>query len=165
LIGGGHMMEQGKRKSKEKKETNVEEISLWDYIGMITTSKKIPEFDENFERVYSPFVVNRFFSNLGDYSTVLANQINKTPGLGKREHFIFLHSVVRKGKTRGKWEKRKKDEKLEILSEVYKCSVEKAKAFADLITEKQMESIQEVLYKGGAEKASKKKQTKSETSK
>jgi len=127
------------------------DLTLWTYISMITTTKEIPEFDEHFEKVYSPFMVNRFFSFLGESSMVIVNEINETPGLGKREHFIFLHAAIRKSKRRSKWEKQPKDEKVKLLSDVYECSVEKAKTFADLISDEQMSTIHDLVFKGGVQ--------------
>ena len=131
------------------------EYTLWDFVNMITTTKEIPEFDENFDKVYSPFVVNRFFSFTGENSIIIVNEINKTPGLGKREHFIFLHAAIRKSKRRSSWVKQAKDERLALLSDVYECSIEKAKTFSDLLSPDQMLVIEDIVYKGGVKGAAK----------
>lgn len=135
-----------------------DELTIWDYVNMITSSKEVPEFDEHFDKTYVPFVVNRFFSFLGESSTVIVNEINESPGLGKREHFIFLHSIIKKSKRRAKWEKQPKNDKVKLLAEVYECSYEKAKTFADLISEEQMAQLEEHLYTGGVQSIKKGKQ-------
>lgn len=138
----------------------ITEISIWDYINMISSSKEVPSFDEEFNKVYNPFVVNRFFSLSGEANIVVVNEINKMPALGKREHFLFLHSIIPKSKRRYKWPKRKKDEKLILIMEVFQCSYDKAKLFADLITDEQFMELHASTYKGGAENVKSRRKTK-----
>lgn len=134
-----------------------ESKTIWDYINMISSSKEIPSFDEEFNKVYSPFVVNRFFSLTGEANIIIINEINKSPQIGKKEHFLFLHSVIPKSRRRNSWPKRKKDEKIELLMEVFKCKYENAKSFVDLIKEEDYTKIVALTDKGGADVIKKRK--------
>ena len=131
--------------------------TIWDYINMISSSKEFPDFNEEFNKVYSPFVVNRFFSLTGEANIIIINEINKMPQIGKKEHFLFLHSVIPKSRRRNSWPKRKKDEKIELLMEVFQCKYENAKSFVDLIKEEDYTKIVALTDKGGADVIKKRK--------
>lgn len=130
--------------------------TVWDYINMISSSKIMPDFDDEFNKVYNPFLVNRFFSLTCEANIVIINEINKMPALGKKEHFLFLHKIIPKSKRRNVWPKKKKDEKIEFLMEAFQCSYEKARSFSDLITDEQIEKINASTYKGGVDVTKKK---------
>jgi hypothetical protein len=65
--------------------------------------------------------------------------------------------VVPKSKRRNSWPKRKKDEKIELLMEVFQCKYENAKSFVDLIKEEDYTKIVALTDKGGADVIKKRK--------
>jgi hypothetical protein len=119
---------------------------------MLSYTKKIPEFDDEFEKNYSPFMVNRFFSLFRDSSVVVANMLNKNYGISKKDHFLFLHGMIRKGNRihKGKWPKKAKDADIEMIMEEYNYSYKRAVEVSNLITKEQLTEMQTDRYKGGA---------------
>lgn len=124
---------------------------LFDYIKMISYTKKIPEFDEEFQKNYAPFMVNRFFSLFRDSSVVIANLLNKNYGMTKENHFIFLHGMIRKGNRfyKGKWPKRAEDVDIFLVMEEYNYSYKRAVEIMPLITDKQLTEMRAARDTGG----------------
>ena len=91
-------------------------MKLFDYINAINTTKKplLDTEDEQVEKGYAPFVVNRCLSYFPD--TILqSNYMNLFPHLEKKMQFdYFLHSI-RPRKRFSKWLKNEDNENLEII--------------------------------------------------
>jgi len=128
------------------------EPKFFDYVKMISQTKEIPEFDAHFEKEYNPFIINRFFSLMSDTSLLVANAINKNYGMSKKNHFLFLHGMVRKGKRfhRGKWPKMPKNKRIEFLMDEYDYSHKRATEASRLITDEQIIKMKEAKQQGGA---------------
>lgn len=129
----------------------AKELGVFDYIKMLSTTKKIPEFDEHFNKKYSPFLVNRFFSLHNGSTTMIVNELNKY-NMSKEQHFMFLYHTIRKGNRWSKWPKRLSSNKIKKIQEVFNYSEQKAKAASEIISDKQMKEIDEIFYKGGVTK-------------
>jgi hypothetical protein len=125
------------------------EIGLFDYIKMISLTKEMPEFDEHFEKVYQPFLVNRFFSLCADNSVVIANLLNKNYEMSKKNHFLFLSTMIRKGKRYNKWPKKQTDERVKFIMEEYDYSYKRAKEASFLITDEQILEMRQAYDQGG----------------
>ena len=130
-------------------ETKDSKKTIWDYVNMISSTKEIPAFDEEFHKVYNPFLVNRSFSLTGEANIVLVNEINKG-SITKENHFLFMRSIIPKSRRRNTWPKRKTEEKVKILMEMFECSYPKAKSFADLIPDDKIEEYLKRKDTGGA---------------
>lgn len=143
------------------KKKTTEEPKLFDFIKMISQTKEIPEFDEHFEKNYSQFVVNRFFSLFQENSAILANEMNKGKDIPSKQHFLFLHSVIRKSSRFTKWPKKIEDKKINFLMEVYEYSFQKAKSCSDLINDDQIKELEAMFYEGGVGNKGKAKTNKS----
>lgn len=112
--------------------------------------------DEIAEKEYVPFVINRCLSYFPD-TIFFINEINQLHSLPKKMQFDYLRMSIRKKKRFSPWLKKKKIEKIDIIKEYFGYSNEKALQIADLISEDDLVSIQESLYKGGTEKMKKPK--------
>ena len=142
------MKREVKTKPKSVKESSG--INVFTYIKMIELTKEIPEFDAEFEKIYSPFMVNRYFSLHKDESVLIANAINKNYNMSKRLHFLFMHSMIRKGKRPySKWPKRPADAKIQFIMEEYNYSYRRAKEASVFITDDQITEMKAAKSTGG----------------
>lgn len=125
------------------------QLKLFDYINMISQSKKMPEFDEHFEKNYQPFMVNRFFSLCQDNSILVANIVNKNYKMSKRDHFLFLHGTVKSAKRYNKWPKKMKEDRISFIQDVFEYSYDKAKVANNILSDEQLDLLREHLDTGG----------------
>ena len=98
---------------------------------------------------YKPFFINRSLSYHPDL-IYNANMMNEHPMLEVKAHYDFLHQTVEKKKRpfRG-WIKAKKLEDLAVVKEYYKYSNKRALECLDILTEVDIKSLREKLFKGG----------------
>ena len=98
---------------------------------------------------YKPFFINRSLSYHPDL-IYNANMMNEYPMLEVKAHYDFLHQTVEKKKRpfRG-WIKAKKLEDLAVVKEYYKYSNKRALECLDILTEVDIKSLREKLFKGG----------------
>lgn len=123
--------------------------SPFDYINAITHTKEDMIVDEQSERAYSPFVVNRGLSYFVD-CTLQANEMNVHNTMPKRWQFAFLKNVITKKKRFSKWNKKQEDSSsIDMLMTYYKYNREKASQALALLTPEQLREISDRLYTGG----------------
>ena len=125
-------------------------MKLGEYLNAINHSKKplMDTEDEQAEKEYSPFVVNRCLSYFID--TVLhSNLMNQHPEISSKMQFDYLSSSIRKRKRFSKWLKQETDNNLEIIKEYFQYSDTKAKEICDILTEEEIEEIKKYLHHGG----------------
>jgi hypothetical protein len=123
----------------------------FEFVNDISDKKKNLIETEADEKEYVPFIVNRAFSNFPD-TIFYANEANRLGQLDKKlQHDYLFHSVPKK-KRWSKWNKKKTDENIALISEYYKYSVEKARAVSHLFTDDQLEIIRKTLEQGGVQK-------------
>lgn len=120
-----------------------------DIIPSILQTKKDFSKDENFEKSYPAFVVNRALSF--HYDCILqVNEMNRLPSLPATMQYHFLLNSIRGYKRPfRKWEKRETIEDLDAVKEYYGYSNEKAKEALVLLNATQLELIRKELNKGG----------------
>ena len=123
---------------------------LKDYLNAInhTKEKLMDTEDEEWEKKYPPFIVNKCLSGFED-TIMLVNEINCTPGVDKKLQFDFLLNSIRPRKRFTKWAKAKKIKDIEYVKEYYGYSNEKAKSALDILDDEQLETIKRSLNKGG----------------
>ena len=123
---------------------------LKDYLNAInqTKEKLLDTEDEEWEKKYPPFIVNKCLAGFQD-TIMLVNEINCTPDLDKKLQFDFLLNSIRPRKRFTPWLKANKIENLEYVKEFYGYSNAKAKAALDVLSEDQLATIRKRLYKGG----------------
>ncbi len=123
---------------------------LKDYLKAINETKELlmDTEDEEWEKKYLPFIVNKCVSPFPD-TLMLCNEINQLPHLDKKLQFDFLINSLRPRKRFTPWLKAKKLEDIEYVKEFYGYNNAKAKAALDILSEEQISAIKRKTYKGG----------------
>ena len=123
---------------------------LKDYLNAINHTKErlMDTEDEEWEKKYPPFVVNKCVYPFQD-TIMLVNEINQLPHVDKKLQFDFLINSIRSRKRQTPWLKAKKIEDLQYVKEYYGYSNEKAKQALDILSDEQIATIKEKLNKGG----------------
>ncbi len=126
---------------------------LKDYLNAINHTKErlLDSDDEDWEKKYPPFVVNKCVYPFQD-TIMLVNEINQLPHLDKKLQFDFLINSVRSRRRYTPWLKANKLDNLEDVKEYYGISNEKAKQALDILTDEQIATIKQKLNKGGVRK-------------
>ena len=123
---------------------------LKDYLNAInhTKEKLLDSDDEDWEKKYPPFIVNKCVYPFQD-TIMLVNEINQLPHLDKKLQFDFLLNSVRSRKRYTPWLKANKLDNLEDVKEYYGYSNEKAKQALDILTDEHISAIKQKNKKGG----------------
>ena len=123
---------------------------LKDYLNAINHTKEtlLDTEDEEWEKKYPPFVVNKCVYPFQD-TIMLVNEINQLPHEDKKLQFDFLINSIRSRKRYTPWLKAKKIEDLQYVKEYYGYGNEKAKQALDILSDEQIATIKEKLNKGG----------------
>ena len=126
-------------------------MSLWDFINEINHGKtnlidEKPELEKN----YKPFIINRGLSFNHD-TALYANEMNFLNHLDSKLQFDFFLNSIRPKKRYGKWLKRKKEDNavLELIKKYCKCSYAKARDYALLLNDSQLDIIRQHIDIGG----------------
>lgn len=120
-----------------------------DIIPSILKSKKDLSKDEDFDKSYNAYIINKALSY--HYDTVLqANEMNKYPSLSSTLQYHYLLNTIRSwNRPFRPWQKRETIDNLDIVKEYFGYSNEKAKEVLVLLDANQIEDIKKQLYKGG----------------
>ena len=123
---------------------------LKDYLNAInhTKEKLMDTEDEEWERKYPPFIVNKCLAPFSD-TILLLNEINQYPSIDKKLQFDFLINSLRPRKRFTPWVKAKKLEDIEYVKEFYGYNNEKAKVALTILNDDQIATIKQKLNKGG----------------
>ena len=123
---------------------------LKDYLNAInhTKEKLMDTEDEEWERKYPPFIVNKCLAPFPD-TILLLNEINQYPSIDKKLQFDFLINSIRPRKRFTPWLKAKKLENIEYVKEFYGYNNEKAKVALTILNDDQIATIKQKLNKGG----------------
>ena len=123
---------------------------LKDYLKAInqTKEKLMDTEDEEWEKKYPPFIVNRCLSGFQD-TLMLVNEINQYPNTDKKLKFDFLINSLRPRKRFTPWMKANKLDDLEYVKEFYGYNNEKAKIALTILNDEQIATIKQKLNKGG----------------
>jgi hypothetical protein len=123
-------------------------MTPFDYLNAISTTKKNLIVDEETEKAYNSFMVNRSLSYFQD-TVIFANEMNRYHHLDNKCKFDFLINTIRKRKRFSKWFKADNSDTIEVIKEYYGYSNEKARQVQSLLNETQIETIKQKVYKGG----------------
>ena len=117
-------------------------------IPSILQTKEYALLTEHDEKSYSSFMVNRALSYHRD--TVLwANEMNRFTTLDNKLKYDFLLNTIRATKRPySKWYKKALDSDLSAVKEYYGYSDAKAEEALKILSDTQIDSIKEQLYKG-----------------
>ena len=123
---------------------------LKDYLKAVNQTKEplMDSEDEEWERKYPPFIVNKCVAPFPD-TVMLLNEINQLHHLDKKLQFDFLINSLRPRKRYTPWLKAKKLENLEYVKEFYGYNNEKAKTALNILNDEQISYIKRKLNKGG----------------
>lgn len=125
------------------------EIDLFKDIIPSILEKSDYLFDDESEKAYVPFIVNKALSGHID-CVFYASDMNQVPFLDKKLQYDYYYFSIKKYKRRyQKWFKSTKDEKESLVMEYYNCNKERAFEILQILSEKQLAVIKEKLAKGG----------------
>jgi hypothetical protein len=128
-------------------DASSKKLSPFDFLNAINYSKENLIVDEETEKQYQPFIVNRGLSNSMD-TVIYANEMNSRPHIEKKAQFAFLRKTVTKRKRYDKWVKAEVIENLDLVKEAYGYSDRKALEALTILTPAQLEYIRNT--KGGS---------------
>jgi len=124
-------------------------MSPFDYVNQILQGKKNLIIDEDTEKSYAPFLVNRSLSYHKD-CIAYANEMNSRHHLDKKLQHDFLLNTVRSQKRPfAKWVKSEKSEDIECIKSVYGFSDTKAREALRLLSNEQIQQLKEQTDIGG----------------
>ena len=123
---------------------------LKDYLNAInhTKEKLMDTEDEDWEKKYPPFIVNKCLAPFQD-TILLVNEVNQYPNIDKKLQFDFLINSLRPRKRFTPWVKAKKLDDIEYVKEFYGYNNEKAKVALTILNDDQIATIKQKLNKGG----------------
>ena len=130
-------------KVKEKK------VSPFDLAHDLTSKER---YDSNASEMksYTKFLINRTLSYHPDL-IAYANEMNIHIDISDRLHYDFLHhSIDKKRRSKKFWAKTKKYEHLELVKEYFNYSNQKALSALSVLSDKDIETITNLMNKGGA---------------
>ena len=124
-------------------------MSPFDFVKEINHGKNnLMDETPELEREYKQFIINRALSF--NYDTILcANEMNVQNHLDSKLQFDFFLNIIRPKKRYGKWLKRENNEVLESIKDYYKCSYAKAREYATLLNDSQLDIIKRRIDTGG----------------
>lgn len=123
--------------------------NVFDYVNEILRGKKNLIVDDETEKGYVPFLVNRALSY--HYDTVLyANEMNRRHQLDKKlQNDFFINTVRSKKRSIVKWAKTNKDENMQYIKKAYGLSDAKALDALRLLSQEQIQKLKEKTDTGG----------------
>ena len=104
--------------------------------------------DPMWEKKYSPFIINKCLAPFND-TIMLVNEMNMRHHLDSKLQYDFLLNTIRSKKRYAPWVKGDKLKDLEYVKEYFGYSNEKAKAALKLLDNEQINTIKDILNKGG----------------
>ena len=131
-------------------------MKLSEYLNAINYTKEslLDTDDESVEKEYTPFVVNRCLSYFID-TVLYVNEMNRLPHTDKKMQFDYLLTSIRKNKRYSKWLRRESEENLDLVKQFYGYSDSKAREILDIITEKDIIWMKQMIDTGGVGKSNK----------
>jgi hypothetical protein len=124
----------------------------FDYVNEILYGKKNLIIDEQTEKDYVPFLVNRSLSYHFD-CILYANEMNRRHFLDKKLQNSFLINTIRsKKRPFVKWGKSEKHEDIECIKKIYGFSDIKAFEALRLLNDEQIQQLKEQTDVGGLRK-------------
>lgn len=109
-------------------------VNPFDLVSAITDTKQ--DVLES-EKDYNAFMVNRALSYYVD-TVLLADEMNLHSHLDGRMQFDFLMQAVKKRRRFSRWHKDPTRDRLKRVTEVFGCSITKARELLEVLTEEQL---------------------------
>jgi hypothetical protein len=127
--------------------------SLFEWLDKINTGKDIALNEDDPYKDYPTFQILQGLSQNLD-TILLANEMNKRPGLSKEMQFKFLDKSIIKKKRFGKWAKVEEEANkadIEVVSEFYQVNRNRAKEYLKLINPTELDYMRKRVSKGGSD--------------
>jgi hypothetical protein len=133
----------------------AKDYNPFDFMNAVSFSKedliKNHDTPDQIEKQYTPYVVNRGFTNFED--TILhANEMNMRHHLFHAAQFDYYRGALRKRKRFSKWPKADKSTDLDAIQQVYNCNRTVAKLYYKALSQDDMKSVKNKLTIGGSSK-------------
>jgi hypothetical protein len=122
--------------------------TLGEYLTSINQNKKSIVVDEESEKAYPPFIVNKCLSGFLD-TVLYANEMNMYPHLDKKMQYDFFINSISPRKRFSPWEKKSSIDYLDAVKEYYGYNTDKALQALRILSKKQLEEIKRLVNKGG----------------
>jgi hypothetical protein len=122
--------------------------SLSDYLNSINQNKKNIIVDDDTEKAYPPFIINKCLSGFLD-TVLFSNEMNLYPHLDKKMQYDFFINSISPRKRFSPWEKKSSIDYLDAVKEYYGYNTDKALQALRILTKDQLEEIKRLVNKGG----------------
>ena len=121
-----------------------------DYVPAISHNKKklMDSDDDQWEKNYLPFLINRNFSNFQD-TIMHAQQMNIYHTADRKMQFDFLLNSIRPRKRFSKWHKKTIHNDFEVVREYYGYNNKKTEQALSILSREQIDHIRGLMNKGG----------------
>ena len=122
--------------------------SLSDYLNSINQTKKSVVVDEQSEKAYPPYIVNKCLAAFHD-TVLFANEMNMCAHLDKKMQYDFFINSINPRKRFSPWAKKNQVEYLDAIKEYYSYNDDKALQALRILSKNQLEHIKKLVDKGG----------------
>jgi hypothetical protein len=122
--------------------------SLTDYLNSINQTKKSIVIDEETEKAYPPYIVNKCLAAFHD-TVLFANEMNMYSHLDKKLQYDFFINSINPRKRFSPWAKKNQIEYLGVVKEYYGYNDDKALQALRILSKDQLEHIKKLVDKGG----------------
>ena len=125
-------------------------MKLTEYLNAINYTKEslMDTEDEQVEKKYAPYVINRCLSYFID-TVIHANEINQVSSCDKKMQFDYYRGAIRKRKRFSKWLKNEMSDDFSVVKEYYNYSNSKAKEIMGLLKPEDINNMRTYLSGGG----------------
>jgi len=123
-------------------------LNHFDYLNSINLTKQDIMIDDDCEKAYNSFMVNRGLSYFQD-TIIVTNEMNRHHQIDNKLQYQFLINMIRKRKRFSKWAKAQKESDIDAVKEYYGYSNEKARQALTLLSPDQITIIKNKVSKGG----------------
>ncbi len=125
----------------------MSKVSPFDFVKSVTETKEDIYTDN--ESQYNPFVINKALSFNVD-CVLFVQELNKFPSIPKDVQYTFLMEGLVKKRRYGKWVKKDSiSADIELIKEAFDYGDDKAAAILNIISDKQLLELKELMNKGG----------------
>jgi hypothetical protein len=122
--------------------------TLNDYLTSINQSKKSVVIDDESEKAYPPFIVNKCLAAFHD-TVLFANEMNVYPHLDKKLQYDFFINSINPRKRFSPWAKKQSIKYLDVVKEYYGYNDDKALQALRILSNDQLDHIKKLVDKGG----------------
>ena len=136
------------KKKKVVSEKKEKSLQLFDFVAAVSYTKEQLIVDEESEKKYNPFMVNKALS-FGQDTIFFANAMNEQSHLPKKLQFDFFINSLRPMKRYNAWVKGEKDEVIELIQQYFGYNVNKAREALRILTPDQLNDIKMKMSTGG----------------